>query len=93
MLRDKPFSHLILILFTAMIGANLVGEMLRFILMALIGPDTIVELSLLRYVEYSIGPHMFNLIILSFSFELSLKFNLITMLGLVVGWYYFRHTY
>ena len=36
---------------------------------------------------------MFNLIILSFSFELALKFNLITMLGLVVGWYYFRHSY
>ena len=43
--------------------------------------------------EYSIGPHMFNLIILSFSFELSLKFNLITILGLFVGWYYFRHSY
>ena len=36
---------------------------------------------------------MFNLIILSFSFDLSLKFNLITMLGLFVGWYYFRHSY
>ena len=81
MLRDKPLSHLILILFTTMIGANILGEMLRFILIAIVGPDTIVELALLRYVEYSIGPHMFNLIILSFSFELALKFNLITMLG------------
>ena len=42
MLRDKPLSHLILILFTTMIGANLVGEMLRFILTGLVGPDTIV---------------------------------------------------
>ena len=90
---DKPISHLILILFTTMIGANLIGEMLRFILVGLVGPDTIVELALLRYVEYSIGPHMFNLIILSFSFDLSLKFNLITILGLFVGWYYFRHSY
>ncbi len=93
MLHDKPLTHLILILFTTMISANIVGEMLRFILIAIVGPDTIVELALLRYVEYSIGPHMFNLIILSFSFELSLKFNLITMLGLFVGWYYFRHSY
>ncbi len=90
---DKPISHLILILFTAMIGANLIGEMLRVILVYLVGPDTIVELALLRYVEYSIGPHMFNLVILSFSFDLSLKFNLITMLGIFVGWYYFRHSY
>ena len=43
MLRDKPLSHLILILFTTMIGANIVGEMLRFILIALVGPDTIVR--------------------------------------------------
>ncbi len=93
MLRDKPLSHLILIILTTLIGANLLGEMLRFILIALVGPDTIVELALLRYVEYSIGPHMFNLVILSFSFNLSLKFNLITMLGLFVGWYYFRHSY
>lgn len=93
MMREKPLSHLILILFTTMIGANLIGELLRFILMGLVGPDTIVELALLRYVEYSIGPHMFNLVILSFSFELALKFNLITMLGLFVGWYYFRHSY
>ena len=93
MLYNKPISHLILILFTTMICANLIGEMLRFILVALVGPDTIVELALLRYVEYSIGPHMFNLIILSFSFDLSLKFNLITMLGLFIGWYYFRHSY
>ncbi len=90
---NKPISHLIFILFTAMIGANLAGEMLRFILVALFGSDTIVEIALLRYVEYSIGPHMFNFVILSFEFDLSLKFNLITVLGLFVGWYYFRHSY
>ncbi|MFT5090377.1 MAG: hypothetical protein ACI8PG_004757, partial [Planctomycetota bacterium] len=37
--------------------------------------------------------HMFNLIILSFSFELSLRFNLITLLGMFVGWYYFKYNY
>lgn len=93
MLHNKPLSHLILILFTTMIGANLIGEILRFLLIALVGHDTIVELALLRYVEYSIGPHVLNIVILSFSFELSLKFNLITMLGLFVGWYYFRYSY
>ena len=93
MLRDKPVSHLILILFTSMLGANIVGEVLRVLLTFVAGTDTIVERALLQYVSYSIGPHMFNLIILSFSFELSLRFNLITLLGMFVGWYYFRYSY
>ena len=93
MLRDKPVSHLILILFTSMLGANIIGEVLRVLLTFGAGTDTIVERALLQYVSYSIGPHMFNLIILSFSFELSLRFNLITLLGMFVGWYYFRYSY
>ena len=93
MLRDKPVSHLILILFTSMLGANIIGEVLRVLLTVVAGTDTIVERALLQYVSYSIGPHMFNLIILSFSCELSLRFNLITLLGMFVGWYYFRYSY
>ena len=58
-----------------------------------VGEDEGVERALLQYVSYSIGPHMFNLNILSFSFELSLRFNLITLLGMFVGWYYFRYSY
>ena len=93
MLRDKPVSHLILILFTSMLGANIIGEVLRVLLTFVAGTDTIVERALLQYVSYSIGPHMFNLIILSFSFELSLRFILATLLGMFVGWYYFRYSY
>ena len=93
MLKDKPVSHLILILFTSMIGANIIGEAMRSILHFITDDITIVEKALLQYVEYSIGPHKLNLIILSFSFALSLKFNLITLLGILVGWYYFRYSY
>ncbi|MFT5090144.1 MAG: hypothetical protein ACI8PG_004520, partial [Planctomycetota bacterium] len=32
MLRDKPVSHLVLILFTSMLGANIIGEALRVVL-------------------------------------------------------------
>ena len=93
MLRDKPVSHLILILFTSGIGANVIGETLRVLLHFIAGADTIVERALLQYVPWSnaIGP--LNLIILSFSFSLSLHFNVITLLGIFVGWYYFKYTY
>ena len=67
--------------------------MLRVILTFVAGTDTIVERALLQYVTYSIGPHMLNLIILSFSFELALRFNLVTLLGMFVGWYYYRYSY
>jgi len=93
MLRDKPIGHLVLILFASMLGANIIGEVLRVILTFVAGTDTIVERALLQYVTYSIGPHMFNLIILSFSFELSVRFNLVTLLGMFVGWYYYRYSY
>ena len=86
MLHDKPISHLILILFTSTLGANILGEALRVFLGFIAGSDTIVERALLQYVTYSVGPHMLNLIILSFSFELALRFNLITILGMFVGW-------
>ena len=93
MLRDKPVSHLILILFTSAISANIIGEVLRVVLNFIAGPNNIVELALLQYFPYTIGPHRFNLVILSFSFELSIRFNLITVLGLFAGWYYFKYTY
>ena len=42
MLRNKPLSHLILILFTGMMGANIIGEVLRKILPFLDDESTIV---------------------------------------------------
>lgn len=91
-LRDKPVSHLVLILFISAIGGSVVGESLRIIL-RFIAHDTIVERALLDYFTYDIGPHMLNLIILSFQFALTLNFNVITLLGIFVGWYYFKYSY
>jgi uncharacterized protein DUF4321 len=93
MLRNKSVSHLILVLFTSVIGANIIGEALRVVLHFVGGPDTIVERALLQYVSWSVGPHMFNLIILSCSFDLSLRFNVITLMGMFVGWYYYKYAY
>ncbi len=93
MLRDKPVSHLILILFISAIGGSVLGESLRFILRFVAGSDTIVERALLDYFSYDVGSHMLNLIILSFQFALTLNFNVITLLGIFVGWYYFKYSY
>jgi len=93
MLRDKPLSHILLVLFMSVIGANVVGEALRVALHYVSGPDTVVERALLQYASWSIGPITLNMVILAFSFDLSLRFSLITVLGMFVGWYYLKHTY
>jgi len=93
MSRDKPISHLVLILFISAIGGSVIGESLRLILRFVAGEGSIVERALLDFFSYEIGPHMLNLIILSFQFELTLNFNVITMLGIFVGWYYFKYSY
>lgn len=92
-MREKRVSHLIVILFISVLGANIIGEALRIVLHFVAGGGSIVERALLDYVTYSIGPHSLNLIILSLSFELSLHFNVITLLGIFVGWYYFKYSY
>ena len=93
MLLRKSIGVLILILFISMLGANITGEALRSILHFTAGESSIVERALLQYIEYNIGPHMFNLIIFSLSFELLLKFNLVTLLGIFFGWYYYKYSY
>ena len=93
MLREKSVLHLILVLFLCVLGANVIGETLRLFLHLAAGDSTIVERALLHYVKWSVGPHMLNLIILSFEFELALHFNVITLLGILAGWYYFKYSY
>jgi hypothetical protein len=93
-MREKPVGHLVVILFISVLGANIIGESLRLVLHFVAGGGSIVERALLDYVTtYPIGPHSLNLIILSLSFELSLHFNVITLLGIFVGWYYFKYSY
>ncbi len=93
MFRDKPVSHLIVILLTAVLCANVIGEALRILLHSLAGQGSIVELALLNYLSWSVGPIGLNLFILTFDFELALRFNVISILGLFVGWYYFKYSY
>ena len=93
MLKDKSVWHLILILFVSALGANVIGEALRFLLQFIAGRDSIVELALLNYYRWPIGPVALSLIILTFDFKLVLHFNVITLLGMFVGWYYFKYSY
>jgi hypothetical protein len=93
MVREKTIGHLVAILFISMLGGNIIGEALRVVLHFAVGQGTLVERALLNYFIYPVGPLMLNLVILSFSFQLSLNFNVITLLGIFVGYYYFKYSY
>ena len=93
MFIKKSATHLVLVLFLSVLGANVIGEALRLILHFIVGGGSIVERALLNYVTWSLGPHMLNLIILSFEFELAMHFNVISLLGIFVGWYYYKYSY
>ena len=92
-MRNKPVGHLVVILFISTLGANIIGEALRAVLHVASGPGTVIERALLQYVEWSNAVGPLNLIIVSFSFDLALRFNVVTLLGIFVGWYYFRYSY
>ncbi|MEW6750194.1 MAG: DUF4321 domain-containing protein [Candidatus Latescibacterota bacterium] len=89
----KPVSHLVVILLTSALAANVIGEALRVLLRFVAGEGTVVERALLQYVEWANAVGPLNLIILSLSFELALRFNLLTLVGIFVGWYYFKYNY
>ena len=94
MFRDKPVSHLIVLLFISVLSANVIGEALRFLLHFLAGEGSIVEKALLNYLEWSVGPIGLMIpFILTFDFELTLRFNVMSILGIFVGWYYFKYSY
>jgi len=93
MLKDKPLSHLVLILFISVLCANIVGEALRRVLFFLVGSGSLPERALLDYIHYDIGPHMFDARIFAFSFGFTLNLNVISLLGIFVGWYYYKYSY
>ncbi len=93
MFRDKPVSYLVLILLVSAVSGSVIGESLRIVLRFVAGESSIVERALLDFFRYEIGPHRLDLIILSFQFELGLSFNVITLLGIFAGWYYFKYSY
>ena len=93
MFSEKSSVRLIIVLFLCVLCANVIGEAVRFLLQLAAGEGTIVERALLNYVNWPVGPHKLNLIILSFQFELALHFNVITLLGILAGWYYYRYSY
>ncbi len=84
----KKFPLLLVIsvlIFGAMIGGFL-GELMKLGL-----PDGVVKDVFIRSFDISFGPLPIDLLVLSFVIGLTLKINLIAILGFVVAYYMLRY--
>jgi len=88
--RDKGTGYLIVSLFVGLLVGSAVGKALAL----LIPGENIVEKALLSTIwEYGPGAVSLNLIVLRFDLALSLQINVIGILGMLAGWYYYKYSY
>jgi len=89
MYREKSTGTLIVTLFVGLLIGTVVGEILGFIL-----PDNnVVKKVLVDSFRYEFAPVTLNLIVLTITFGFTLKFNIISLLGITIAWYYYKYSY
>ena len=88
--NSKGTGYLIVTLFVGLLVGSGIGRALEL----LIPGENIVEKALLSTIwEYGTGAVSLNLIVLSFDLALSLHINVIGILGMLAGWYYYKYSY
>jgi len=75
---------LVIVLLGALMGSAL-GEVLGLIL-----PEGVVKEFFLRSAEFSLGPAVVNLLVLSFTLGFSFKINIIGVIGIALSAYFLR---
>ena len=93
--RDKGIGLLIVFLFVGSLIGNMVGVILGLVFdLADVSQDRVVyEVLVSPLVAYKFGPLPINLILLSFTFGFELHFNLPSIAGLLLAWYYYKYSY
>ncbi|MCK4417117.1 MAG: DUF4321 domain-containing protein [Candidatus Latescibacteria bacterium] len=89
MYRRKSTGILIITLFVGLLIGTVVGEILGFIL----PENNVVKKVLVDSFKYEFFPNTLNLIVLTITFGFTLKFNIISLLGIVIAWYYYKYSY
>jgi len=84
---SRKFTVLVvlgILLLGAMVG-SLIGELIKMGI-----PDGVVKEVFLRSVDIRIGPGVIDLLMFSITFGLTLKFNFIGIIGLIIAYYLLR---
>ncbi|MBN1755350.1 DUF4321 domain-containing protein [bacterium] len=76
---------LILAIFVGLLIGGLVGELLAYIL-----PTSVVRTFFMKSVDFGLDPVVLNLIVIKLTFGISLKFNFISLVLVILTVYYFK---
>lgn len=85
MSRQKRLGFLLILLIFGIIIGTTVGEAIAFLI-----PEGVVKEFFLRSIVASLGPGTLNLVAFSVTLGLSLKVNLMAVLGMILAAYIFR---
>ena len=90
----KSIGVLIIAIFIGVLAANVLAAALNVIFESLGLQNNVVQKVLVDpLVEYKFGPIPLNLIIVSLTFGFSLNFNVLSLLGIGMAWYYVKYSY
>ena len=90
----RSVGFLILAAFIGVLAGNILGGLLGVVFDFLGLQDNVVQKVLVDpLVKYDSGEIALNLIVIKFKFGFSLKFNVLSLLGIGTAWYYAKYSY
>jgi len=84
--RQRSAGVLIITLIVGTLAATVIGS----ILAGFIGRSSVVYQVLLRGYDYAFGPVVLNLVLFSFTLGFTITFNLLTILGMLAAYNYWK---
>ncbi len=75
----------VLVIFVGALLGAVLGELIGLVL-----PDGVVKEFFLRSVSFGLSPTTINLVLLTFTFGMTIKLNIIGVIGIVLASYIFR---
>lgn len=85
--RERSAGVLALTLIVGVLAATVLSVLLR----QFIAPSSVVNQVLLKGFTYEVGPFLLSLVMARFSFGFTIDINLLTILGLLAAYYYWKY--
>ena len=89
----KSLGILIVALIIGVIAGNVVGQVLAVIFDGLSLENNVVKKVLIDSYVYRLDPIEINLIVMTLTLGFSIGFNVLSVLGIGIAWYYVKYSY
>ena len=84
-MKKKSFGFILIVLVLGALIGSALGEVLAYII-----PNGVVKQFFLKSASASVGPGTFNIIILTITLGLSIKVNIVGIIGILIAAYALR---